>query len=156
MPEKGGNQFDGGNCRNLKHPPFTFNNIVFNPGILTAEGYIRGIKVAEQTVRTPEKPATIKIEVDLSGKPLKADGADAVFVHGLISDKNGTVCCLDNTTQVEFHVTGNAQLIGPTVVKCRGGIASILIQSNSLHPGKIQISAKVKGLKDEKLTLLSE
>jgi beta-galactosidase len=155
VPEKGGNPFDGGNCRHLDHPPFTFSNIVFEPGELRAEGYIKDVKVAEQIVRTPEKPTALKMEADLSGKPLKADGTDALFVHASLTDKNGTVSCLDNTTEVEFFVTGDAIIVGPSIIKARGGIASALIQSNSLKPGEIKVLAKTKGLEDGALIIIS-
>lgn len=156
VSEKGGNPFDGGNCRSLKHPPFTFNNIAFEPGELKAEGYINGTKIAEHIVITPEKPVSISLTADLSGRPLKADGADAVFIHASIIDKNQTISCLDNTTEVEFYVIGDAKILGPSKTNTRGGIASILLQSTSLNPGKVEILAKVKGLKDEVLILSSK
>lgn len=142
--EKGGaDPFDGGNCRNYKHPPFTFKNIPYVPGVLTAEGYINGKKVTEQIVHTPQQPNHIKLDADYSGKPMKADNADAIFVYASLLDKNGTVACLDNETEVEVSlIAGNAKIIGPSKVKVRGGIASILIQSTSLKPGKIKLVAK--------------
>lgn len=142
--DKGGaDPFDGGNCRNYKHPPFTFKNIMYQPGKLTAEGYINGKKVAEQVVRTPEQPTRIKLQADYSGKPMKADKVDAIFVYASLVDKNGTVACLDNETEVVFSVTaGDAKIIGPSKVKVRGGIASVLLQSASLKPGKIKLTAK--------------
>jgi len=155
VADKGGNPFDGGNCRHLNHPPFTFNNIVFEPGELKAEGYINGKKVAEQIVRTPEKPVALKMEADFSGKPLKADGADVLFVHAALTDKNGTITCLDNTSEVEFFVIGDAEIVGPSVVKARGGIASVLVKSSSLKPGQIKVSAKAKGLEDGELVIFS-
>jgi len=155
VPDKGGKPFDGGNCSRLKHPAFTFNKVAFESGELKAEGYIKGVKVAEQIIRTPEKPVALKIEADLSGKPLKADGADAVFVHASLIDKNGTISCLDNSTEVEFIVTGDVVIVGPSIVKVRGGIASILVQSSSLKPGQIKILAKAKGLKDGEQIIVS-
>lgn len=143
IAEKRGNPFDGGNSSHLKHPAFTFNKITFEKGELKAEGYIKGVKVAEQIIHTPEKPVGLKLKVDLSGKPLKADGADAIFVYASLVDKNGTVACLDNETEVEFLLKGDAKVVGPSKVKVRGGIASILLQSVSHKSGKIKIYAKV-------------
>lgn len=141
--EKGGtNPFDGGNCRNYKHPPFTFKDVLYQPGELAAEGYINGKKVTTQIVRTPEQPTEIKLEADYSGRPLKADNADAIFVYASLIDKNGTVACLDNETEVQFSLTGDAKIIGPSSVKVRGGIASTLLQSASLKAGKIKLIAK--------------
>lgn len=146
VPDKGGNPFDGGNCSRIKHPAFTFNNIVFEKGELKAEGYINGVKVAEQIVNTPEQAVAVSLRADFSGKPLNADGADAVFVHASIIDIHGTVSCLDNSTKVEFSVSGPAKIISPAVIQARGGIATILVQSASLKSGKVTITAKVNGL----------
>ncbi len=74
---------------------------------------------------------------------MRADNADAIFVYASLVDKNGTVACLDNETEVEFSLTeGNSKIIGPSKVKVKGGIASILLQSTSLKPGKIKLTAK--------------
>jgi len=147
VPEKGGNPFDGGNCRSLEHPPFTFRNIVFEPGELKAEGYIKGIKVAESTVSTPDKPLSLLIQADLQGRPLDAEEPDAVFVHASIVDQNRVVSCLDNSTKVDFFVTGDAEIPGATSVKARGGIASILLRSYPGKHRKIKITARAEGLK---------
>lgn len=141
--EKGGaNPFDGGNCKNYKHPPFTFKDVVYEPGELIADGYIQGKKVATQIVHTPEQPTQIKLEADYSGKPMRADQADAIFVYASLVDKNGTVACLDNQTEVQFSLTSDAKILGPSKVTVKGGIASILVQSASLKPGKIKLVAK--------------
>jgi len=151
VPEKGGHPFDGGNCRYLKHPPFTFNNIEFIPGELKAEGFIDGHKVAEQIVCTPEAPVSIKLWADISGKPIDALGIDAVFIHAAVIDQNGSIACLDNTTLIEFSVQGDAKILGPSIVQLRGGIASVLLQTYSSKPAGIIISAHAKALKPGEL-----
>jgi beta-galactosidase len=153
--DKGGaNPFDGGNCHNYLHPPFTFKDILYEPGTLTAEGYIKGEKVAEQVVCTPEQPVQIKLAADYSERQMKADKADAIFVYASLVDKNGTVACLDNTTEVEFSVAeGGAKIVGPSKVKVRGGIASILLQSTTLKPGKIVLVAKANKNKGDTLEI---
>jgi len=151
--EKGGaNPFDGGNCRNYAHPPFTFKDIKYVAGELKAEGYIHGKKVAEQIVRTPERPAKIEMKADLSGKPLNADGADAIFVYASLIDKNGTVACLDNESTVNFSIAGPAKIIGPSAVKVRGGIASILVRANK-KAGSITLNAEADKLKSSTLII---
>jgi beta-galactosidase len=131
--EKGGNSFDGGNSRHLQHPPFTFTDIKFEKGELKAVGYIRN-KVADSTVRrTPEQPDSLHIEVNFVGKPLISDGADVVFVYVSVTDKNGTVNVLDNSTQVQLEVSGAATIVSPAISKVRGGIASFLIRSKDAH-----------------------
>jgi len=140
--EKGGNPFDGGNCNNLEHPPFTFENIQFEPGELKAIGYIKDKSVASDIVHTPEKPDGLHILVSFMGKPLVADGADVAFVNVNLVDKNGTVAVLDNDTQIKVDISGNAILVSPSVSTVRGGIASFLIRSKEI-PGLISLQASV-------------
>ena len=141
--DKGGDHpFDGGNCIHLLHPPFTFNDIPFHKGELKAEGFIHNKKVSEQVVNTPQVPDHIKMEVDLCGRSFRADGADAVFVYATLVDAKGSVSCLDNSSVVEFTVTGGAKIVGPVKVKVRGGIATALVQSDSLTPANVLVTAK--------------
>ncbi len=140
--EKGGNPFDGGNCKHLAHPPFTFENIQFEPGEIKAIGYIKDKPVASDLVYTPEKHDHLHISVDSKGKKLVADGADIVFVNVNLVDKNGTVEVFDNDTQIKLDILGNAIIVGPTISKVRGGIASFLIRSKEI-PGSIRLRASV-------------
>jgi len=143
--DKGGDHpFDGGNCNHLVHPPFTFNDISFQTGELKAEGFIHDKKVSEQIVNTPQTPDHIDLKVDLSGRSFSADGADAVFVYASLVDAKGSISCLDNSSLVEFAVSGGAKIIGPSKVKVRGGIATVLVQSNSLTPSVVSVTAKTK------------
>jgi beta-galactosidase len=141
--DKGGNHpFDGGNCTHLVHPPFTFNDIPFQKGELKAEGFIDDKKVSEQVVNTPGNPTGIRLEVELSGRPLRADRADAVFVYASLVDAKGSIACFDNSSEVEFTTKSGAQIVGPSKVKVRGGIATVLVQSSTLIPGDVSVTAK--------------
>ncbi|SDF51515.1 beta-galactosidase [Mucilaginibacter pineti] len=144
--EKGGNSFDGGNSTHLDHPPFTFNNVQWQAGKLTAIGYIKGKKVATQNVNTPLKATKLRLIPDDQGLHLAANGADVIFVNALITDKKGTVMCLDNTSRVTFTVKGNGVIVGPRVVKAMGGIATVLVRAGE-KPGAITITATRRGLK---------
>jgi beta-galactosidase len=142
--EKGGNPFDAGNSRHLQHPPFTFTGIRFEKGELKAEGYIKNKVMTQDIRRTPDQPDSLHIEVNFAGKPLKADGADVVFVYASVIDKNGTVNILDNSTQIQLEVSGAATIVSPAMIKVRGGIASFLIRANDLA-GIIQLKAHANG-----------
>lgn len=144
--EKGGNPFDGGNCTHLTHPPFTFKNIPWEKGEVTAVGFIKGKKVTEQTVKTPLAATKLKLIADTQSKSLIADGADVIFLHAQITDEKGTIICLDNETTVHFSISNNGKIIGPATAKARGGIASILIRANN-KAGSITINAEAKKLK---------
>ncbi len=78
--------------------------------------------------------------MDLSNKPLRADGSDAVFVYATLVDS------LDNPVHsadslIEFSVRGDAVLIGDNPAKAEAGIAAILLKAGT-NPGKVMISAR--------------
>lgn len=150
--EKGGNPFDGGNSTHLEHPPFTFSDINWQQGEIRAIGFIKGKKVTEQSIRTPIVKAKLKLIADVQERPLVADGADAIFVHAEVTDNNGTVMCLDNKTMVQFSISGNGKIVGPGIVKVRGGIASILVRANN-SAGSIIINATSKKIRGEHLII---
>ena len=140
----GGNPFDGGNSKHLAHPPFTFADVPFQPGTLTATGYLNGKPVMKREVRTPGKPAALKLVFDTAGRELAADGADAVFVRALVLDANGTVVP-GNDTVITYSVNGPARLIGPNPIQGEAGIASILLQAG-LKAGPITVTVNSPGL----------
>jgi len=152
--DHGGNAFDGGNGANLPHPPYTFNNITWQAGELKAIGYIKGKIAARQAINSPGLKTGIKLVEETQGIPLKADGADAVFVHAEIIDSKGTICCLDNNTVVHFTITGNGKIISPATVKARGGIATILVRADN-KAGKLVIKATSGKLKEETFQFFS-
>ncbi len=131
--------FTGGNCRNLKHPPFTFSGLAFEPGELTATGYRGGLAVVTTTRRTPGEPHSLVLEADFAGHPLAADGADVVFVHATVADKDGTPVP-NSSMPVQFELDGDAVLIGDNPRSAEAGIASILVRAGTT-PGKVKISA---------------
>lgn len=152
--DKGGNTFDGGNANNLQHPPFTFTGINWQTGELKAVGYIGGKKAAEYTVNTPMLKTKLQLVADDEGMPLAANGADAIFVRAEVTDKKGTVMCLDNSTKVKFTLSGEGRILGPDTVTVRGGIASVLVRSDN-KTGLITIKAEAKKLKSSYLIIVS-
>jgi beta-galactosidase len=139
--DKGGNPFDGGNCKHLNHPPFTFKNIRFEKGEIKAIGFIRGYAVDTAIRRTPLKPRRLDIQISFAGKPLVANGSDVVFVYVSLIDKNGTVEVQDNDSIVQLNISGPAQIISPAITKVRAGIASFMIRADE-SPGKITLMAR--------------
>lgn len=124
---------------NLKHPPFTFALPGYYPGTLRAEGLRKGAAFARHSVTTPGKPAALRLMADFSNKPLKAGGADVVFVYATMVDSTGNPVH-NADSLVEFSVRGNAELIGANPVRAEAGVASILLRSG-VNPGKIMIRA---------------
>ncbi len=132
-------------------PPFVFNVQHFEPGSLKAVGYIKNEVVMEDVVTTAGKETFIKLTYDKSGKPLKADGADVVFVYATICDAKGNQVFASDAS-IQFTVKGNAKLIGQNPMQAEAGIATILLQASSVK-GTITLEAKSKDLATAKITI---
>jgi len=125
-------------------PPFVFDVKSFEPGSLKAVGYIKNEAVVEDMITTESQPTCIKLTYDTSSRPLKADGADVIFVHATICDAKGNQVFSSNKS-VQFSVKGNGKLIGQNPIPAEAGIATILLQASAI-PGNITIEAKADGL----------
>lgn len=146
--------YGGGNARGLRHPPFTFKNVTFMSGELMAVAYLDGKPVARHVRRTPGKPATLALTVDLDGVAFRANGADVAFVHAAVVDENGTTVP-DASLPVSFEVDGQADLIGDNPRVAEAGIASILLRSRTLS-GVIRLRAMAPSLVATELVLRSQ
>lgn len=108
----------------LQHPPFTFEVPKYEPGTLTAVGYINNQKAVETTQHTPEKPAKLELQVDISGKEATAGVNDVVFVYAKVLDANGTTVP-EATNEVTFRVEGDAEIVATNTVNAEAGIAAV-------------------------------
>jgi beta-galactosidase len=138
----------------LPHPPFIFHFKNYQAGTLKAVGFKNSKRIVEDIVSTSGKPAYIKLSYDRSGKPLKADGADVVFVYATICDSNGNPVC-DSNIPVQFDIKGNGKLIGQNPIKAEAGIATILLQAGT-RTDKILMHAKSDGLQSGKIQISAE
>ncbi|WP_184542268.1 glycoside hydrolase family 2 protein [Mucilaginibacter sp. FT3.2] len=129
---------------NLKHAPFTFA-VAYQPGTLTAKGYIQGKLVNTCELKTPQEAYAIKLTVDYSGKKLVSGKNDVVFVYASVVDKNGTVIPTAKD-QIKLTVNGGAELVGNSDVNAEAGIAAFLIKAGA-KVGEIHLSASANGLK---------
>jgi beta-galactosidase len=139
---------------NLKHPPFTFHLNAFTPGILKAFGYVNNKRAIREIRSTPGAPAKISLHVDYSGKELKAGQNDIVFVYADITDNNGTII-YDSKEKVEFSVSGDAEIIGPSDISAEAGTATIVLKAGATA-GQIRISAHNEGLKSAAIRIHSK
>ena len=128
----------------MAHAPFTFTNIPFEKGKLTAIGYINGKEATRDERLTPKEAEYIEIFADTQGIDLSADGSDFIFVHALVKDKNGTVVT-GNSQKIIFKAEGGAKFIGENPVRAQAGIASIILQAG-ISPDKIKLYAPGDGL----------
>jgi beta-galactosidase len=136
--------YTGNDCRHLDHSPFTFPLVPYESGTLEAIGYIGGNEAAHFTRRTPGKPAALRMVSETLGRPLDADGTDAIFIRAEIVDKNGELVP-SAAPQVTWNVSGSAALISEPAVKAEAGIATALIHAIN-HPGAARIEATAPGL----------
>ena len=128
------------NSSNLRHPPFTFTVDEFVPGTLMATGLKDGAEFGSYSVTTAGPPSAIRLSADLSNKPLKADGADAIFIYASLVDSLGNnVMTADSV--IEFSVRGDATLIGDNPVKAEAGIATILLKAGN-NAGRVMVRAE--------------
>lgn len=138
------------NSDRLEHAPFIFKVKEFKAGTLRAEGFIKGKKVAENNVKTPETATKVKLSYDLSSKTINPNFPDMVFVYAKITDTNGTVIPTA-TNEVTFTLSdGNAVLIGQNPIKAEAGIATIILKTENL---KKKIVLKVSSGKLESSTI---
>ena len=105
-------------------------------------------KKAPQTVTTPGRPVALRLTADLSNKPLRADGADVIFIYAALTDSTGNLVFTADSL-VEFTVRGNAELTGTNPVRAREGIATILLRAD--NQGRIMIKASSEGMSEAEL-----
>lgn len=125
--------------KNLKHSYFYFDVDCEKAGTIKAIAYNQeGRPVTESVVKTPLKPIKIKLVIDESGTLVAAN--DVVLVHCYILDENGTVV-VTSSDEVEFSVSGTAQLLSPSKIKAEAGVATCLIHTGDSN-NDFTISAK--------------
>ena len=147
-----GKMFDGGNCLHLEHPPFTFENVPFEPGTLEAVGWIAGEEKACFVRKTPGEPAMLKLCIDDAGIKLSNDGSDFVFVHALVCDQEGTIVP-EADNPIHFAVE-NGCIVG-ALSEAAGGVASAMIKTLP-HAGEIGIQVSAEGLQGDECTVCWE
>lgn len=140
-------------------------DVKYEPGTIKVVAFDKdGKPVAEETIRTAEKPYQIKLEADRSS--LEANGEDLAFVTVSVVDKKGNPCPTA-TQQLKFSVTGKGtyravcngdatsleQFHLPTMKLFSGKLVA-LVQSTS-ESGKIELKVSAKGLKTATISLQS-
>ena len=97
------------------HFLFTFKDIKFQPGTITAIGYDgAGRKIAEDAKHTAGEPSAIRLTVHAGPNGLRADGSDVALVDVEVVDAKGQRCPTA-LNMINFSLSGPAEW--------RGGIA---------------------------------
>jgi len=135
----------------LEYPPFVFNLDAFEPGTLSAKGFIDGKEVAQHEVSTTGKATNIVLLADLLGIPINTKAQDVIFIYACICDENGIIIP-DAAKQIEFIVEGDAKIIGENPVEAEAGIATIILKTVQFTK-PIMVSARSEGLNDGEIKL---
>jgi beta-galactosidase len=117
----------------LRHPPFTFTLTHFEPGTLSAVGYLGGKEVARQERHTPGEPADLSLRFDLSGRYFATQPRDTAFCYADIRDKQGTVTHAASAP-IFFGVKGQVHLIGSNPILSEAGTGTVLLDSDIARP----------------------
>ncbi|HVT12763.1 MAG TPA: glycoside hydrolase family 2 TIM barrel-domain containing protein [Fimbriimonadaceae bacterium] len=134
--------FDGSNTGNLAHPPVVFERPRAD-GVIRVDGFAHGRLVASDVLRPAGKPVRLKVWEEDMGRPLQADGADAVFVRAAVVDGKGVIVT-GAEGSIRFAASGAGTIAGEAEVPLEMGVASELIRGTT-RPGAISVSARLVG-----------
>jgi beta-galactosidase len=136
---------------------FTFKNVEWKPGTISATGYDpRGQQVSNHQIKTVGKPVSLRLSSIKRPFPFLADGHDLVLLEVEVVDAAGQRCptALD---MINFSLEGPAEWRGGMAqgpdnyilsknLPVEGGVNRVLIRSTT-RPGKITVRATANGLK---------
>ena len=136
---------------------FTFKNIEWQPGTITAVGYaVNGDRAAVDTKKTAGDPYAVRLRPHVSPVGLRADGADIAIFDVEVVDKDGNRCPTALNV-VNFTLSGEAEWRGGLAqgpdnyvlaksLPVEGGVNRVMIRSTT-KVGKISLTAMSDGLK---------
>ncbi|WP_375434833.1 glycoside hydrolase family 2 protein [uncultured Hymenobacter sp.] len=145
---------------------YTFKNVAWQPGTLTAISYdAKGQKVSQAEHQTAGAPVALKLTPILSPVGLKADGADLALVQVEVVDAQGRRCPTD-LRPINFSLSGPAEWRGGIAqgpgnyimsksLPVEGGVNRILLRSTT-KAGTIKLQAAAEGLPTISVSLKSK
>lgn len=133
----------------LRHAPFVWDNVPYQPGTLTAIGRKAGATVKDER-STAGEPAQLSL---LSDQPtLAADALDVALIQAQVLDSKGVLVPTADPW-ISFSVDGPGRLLGGTTeIDAISGIAAINVQ-NTGKGGRIVVHAEARGLKSSSIEL---
>lgn len=142
---------------------YTFKNIEWKPGSITAIGYDKkNKKLCETKKNTAGEPVAIRLSLVKRPGAFIADGHDLALVEVEVVDKNG-MRCPTALNMINFTMDGPAEWRGGMAqgpdnyilsknLPVEGGVNRVLVRSATM-PGAIIIKAVSPGLRDATLRL---
>jgi hypothetical protein len=142
---------------------FTFKDVKWEPGTLTAIGFnADGKEVCTDQRKTAGEPAAIKLTPHTNPAGTRADGADVALFDVEVVDENGNRCPTA-LNEIRFEVGGPGEWRGGIAhapdngilskmlpVEC--GINRVIVRSTTM-PGTIELNASADGLKSATTTV---
>lgn len=141
-------------------------SVPFEEGELTVKGYKEGEMILQESMRTAGDPAKITLHPDR--KVIAADGKDLCYVTVRIEDKHGTLCPNgDNLVNFEVSGAGHFRAVGNGNAattesfieprrKAFSGMCMLIVESDELEAGSINIRATSRGLKECNISINTE
>lgn len=125
----------------LRHGPFIWDDVAYEPGTLVAVARKGGAVVRDQQ-RTPGKAVRVALRSELS--EVVRTGVDVSFIEADLVDAAGTVVP-DARPWIHFNVEGPGRILGGTAdIDAISGVAAINVQSSG-KSGMISITATSPG-----------
>jgi beta-galactosidase len=135
----------------LRHAPFIWKNVAYQPGELKAVGTREGREYTDVR-RTAGDPYRIVLKPDR--ERMDASGRDAVRVVATITDKAGVMVSTANSW-FKFQLDGPGDLLGTPVFDAVWGMGASNVQSRA-QPGHLTLTVSSPGLVDGKCTITSD
>lgn len=135
---------------------FVFDNVIFQPGILTAVSRdLKGNELSRSSLNTAGAPAQLILTAIPQSGTIKANDEDKILIQVEVADFQGKRCGNDHRA-VSFEIEGPAEWMGALPLKTDGSLPSkkIMVDNgigravvkNNKTPGSIKITAKAEGL----------
>ncbi|TJZ61116.1 glycoside hydrolase family 2 protein [Sphingobacterium olei] len=136
---------------------FTFPNVAFEPGEITAKSYTKdGMLLAEKSLETTGAPYRVKLKYLHGENGLYADGNDMVMVDVEVVDQEGRRCPTA-LNMIDFNIDGPIEWKGGIAqgpnnyilsesLPVEGGVNRVLLRTRYGKKGKVQVKASSNGL----------
>ena len=113
---------------NITNPPIVFDKIKYKKGDIKVVSCENNENVATFEIATFSEPFAIRLKVDYSGKLLKNDARDIVFVYAEVVDNNGNIVS-NNKSKISIDIE-NGCVLGNATKSAKCGIASFLVRAD--------------------------
>lgn len=144
---------------------YTFSNVAWKPGAISAVGYdAKGKKLCDTKHETAGAPAAVKLTRISAAQPFYANGSDLALIEVEVVDAKGNRCPTA-LNEIRFSLEGEGEwrggmaqgpdnyILSKTLpVEC--GVNRVLVRSTT-KAGSVSVKATAEGLKESTITIKS-